>query len=70
VSEITIIITSCPDTGMMVASWDDPRGDGGLTTQAENLSALESNIGEAIETHFEHEELPKLIRLHGARHHH
>lgn len=51
---------------MMVASWDDPRGFGGLTTQAENLSALESNLREAIELHFEPEDLPKLIRLHFA----
>ena len=51
---------------MMVASWDDPSGLGGLTTQAENLAALESNLREAVELHFEPNELPKLIRLHFA----
>ncbi len=65
-SEITVTITSCPDTGTMVASWDDPSGLGGITTQAENLSTLETNLREAVELHFDPEDLPKLIRIHFA----
>jgi hypothetical protein len=47
-----------------VASWDDPEGSGGLTTQAETLGALENNIREAISVHFEPEDIPKQIRIH------
>jgi predicted RNase H-like HicB family nuclease len=38
---------------MLVASWDDPSGLGGLTTQAESLGELEANLREAVEVHFE-----------------
>jgi hypothetical protein len=64
VEEITLSIATCAETGMLVASWNDPRGLGGLTTQAEKLSDLEANIREAIAVHFEPEELPKQVRLH------
>jgi predicted RNase H-like HicB family nuclease len=66
VEEITINITTCQETGMMVASWDDPSGAGGLTAQAENLSELEANLREAIELHFEPDHVPTRIRLHFA----
>ncbi len=61
--DITITI-SCDGTGVLVAHWDDPRGHGGLTTQAERLSDLEANIREAVEVHFDATELPSRIRLH------
>ncbi len=47
--------------------------DGGYTgkalgesifTEADNLKDLKVNIKEAVECHFEKEDLPKLIRLH------
>jgi predicted RNase H-like HicB family nuclease len=64
VEEITITISTCEDTGVLVASWDDPTGSGGLTTQAERLSDLERNIREAVAVHFEPGEQPKHLRLH------
>lgn len=64
--EITITITSCKDTGLLVASWDDPRGHGGLTTQAETIGELEANIREAIDVHFDPDERPERVRLHFA----
>lgn len=64
VEGITISISTCAETGTFVASWDDPRGFGGLTTQAENLSELERNIWEAVSVHFEPDDLPKHVRLH------
>jgi predicted RNase H-like HicB family nuclease len=64
VEQITISVVTCAETGALVASWDDPQGSGGLTTQAETLSELESNIREAISVHFEPDEIPKRIRLH------
>jgi predicted RNase H-like HicB family nuclease len=64
VEEITISVGTCGETGTLVASWDDPGGFGGLTTQAERLSDLERNIREAIAVHFEPDDLPKQVRLH------
>ena len=62
--EITISVATCGETGPLTASWDDPRGLGGLTTQSEKLSDLEDNIREAIAVHFEPDDLPKQVRLH------
>jgi len=64
VEEITITIRTCEESGTLVASWDDPRGLGGLSTQADKLSDLEGNIREAIAVHFEPEEMPRQVRLH------
>ncbi len=64
VEGITVTISTCGETGTLVASWDDPRGFGGLTTQAEKLSELERNIREAIAVHFEPDDIPKQVRLH------
>ena len=62
--QITIRVATCPETGALVASWDDLEGTGGLTTQAETLSELENNIREAISVHFEPDEIPSHIPLH------
>ena len=64
VDEITISISTCEETGVLVASWDDPGGSGGLATQADQFSDLERNIREAVAVHFEPGELPKHLRLH------
>ncbi len=64
VEEIVVTISSCSDTGTLVAAWDDPRGFGGLTTQAQKLSDLETNIREAVAVHFDPGDLPKQVRLH------
>ena len=62
--DITITVSCCEETGVLVASWNDPRGLGGLTTQSDRLSDLEANIREAVEVHFDPSELPSRIRLH------
>jgi predicted RNase H-like HicB family nuclease len=62
VDQITINVETGAESGTLVASWDDPRG-GGLTTQAENLTELEKNIREAIEAHFDSDEIPSRIRI-------
>ncbi len=60
---ITIAVKNCKETGILIASWNDPNGLGGLTTQAHHLPGLEANILEAIEVHFDPEEQPKRIFL-------
>ena len=61
---ITIRVSACEETGTLVASWVDPSGSGGLTTQAGKLGELERNIRDAIAVHFDPEDLPHPVRLH------
>ncbi len=64
VDEVTISISTCEETRVLVASWNDPRGFGGITTQAERLGDLERNIREAVAVHFEPGGLPTHLRIH------
>jgi hypothetical protein len=48
--------------GVLVASWDDPKG-GGITTQANGLSALMKAIQKAVRCHFEGRVPPKRAQL-------
>lgn len=66
VEGITIRISACDVTGTLVASWDDPRGFGGLTTQAGTLGDLERNIRDAIAVHFKPDDVPTQVKLHFA----
>jgi predicted RNase H-like HicB family nuclease len=61
--EILFRIESCAETGVFVATWDDPAG-GGITTQAATLSELSQQLRDAVQCHFEPEEQPARIRLH------
>jgi len=62
--EITFQVNGCEDSGWLVASWDDPRGEGGITTQAKDLRDLQDQVMEATQCHFEPEQAPRQIRLH------
>ena len=62
--EITLIVERDEDSGGYVASWDDPQGHGGITTQGKDLNELQANIREAVGCHFGRAKLPRGIRLH------
>ena len=62
--EIVIVVETCQETGQLIASWDDPSGNGGLTTQARDLKELQTQVDEAVHCHFDDRELPKTIRFH------
>ena len=62
--EITFQISRCEDSGWLVASWDAPDGQGGITTQAKDLKELQEQILDATQCHFEQAHLPRRIRLH------
>jgi predicted RNase H-like HicB family nuclease len=47
----TIKVEQDEETGVFVASWDDPSG-GGITTQADTLEELDGAVREAIRCHF------------------
>jgi predicted RNase H-like HicB family nuclease len=50
--EITLTVDRDEDSGWFVASWDAPRGKGGITTQGRDLRELQDNIKEAVRCHF------------------
>jgi predicted RNase H-like HicB family nuclease len=62
--EITLTVERDEESGGYVASWDEPQGKGGITTQGQDLSELQANIREAVQCHFESKKAPKVIRLH------
>ncbi len=63
-NEITLTVERDAESGFYVASWDDPQGNGGITTQGKDLNELEANIREAVQCHFDRDQTPKVIRLH------
>ena len=64
--EITFTVSPCEDTGVLVASWDDPSGKGGITTQGEDLRELQEMVKDAAIGYFEAAgvPVPPRVRLH------
>jgi len=62
--EITFNVERDEENGWLIASWDAPRGQGGITTQGKDLLELEQNVREAVRCQFENGKLPGRIRLH------
>ena len=63
--EIVIVVETCQETGQLIASWDDPSGNGGLTTQTRDLKELQVQVDDAVHCHhFDDHEMPKTIRFH------
>ena len=63
-SEITFNVERCEETGVLVASWDEPDQQGGITTQGYDLGELQKMIQEAVLCHFGKGKTPQSIRLH------
>ena len=59
----TVKVEQDEETGVFVASWDDPQG-GGITTQADSLEELYGAVREAIRCHFENRTAPRKVSLH------
>lgn len=64
--EITLTVERDEERGWFVASWDAPRGKGGITTQGRDLRELQDNVREAVRCHFGNGKTPPRIRLHFA----
>jgi hypothetical protein len=62
--EITFTVEKDDESEMLVASWDDPSGNGGITTQGADLKGLQEMVSEAVRCHFEEQERPRKVRLH------
>ena len=52
-TEIIFEVERDAENGWLTASWDAPRGQGGISTQGKDLSELEHNVREAVRCHFE-----------------
>ena len=62
--EITLKVERDEESGCYAASWDAPRGKGGITTQGRDLRELEANAREAVACYFDEGKAPRSIRLH------
>ena len=63
-SEITFTVERCEDSGVLVASWDEPSGQGGITTQGCDLRELQDMVQDAVRCHFDADDKPRVVRLH------
>ena len=63
-SELTFNVERCEETGVLVASWDDPNGKGGIATQGKDLNELQEMVRDAVRCHFGGTNSPSNIRLH------
>jgi len=61
---ILIVVDSCADSGHLVASWDEPSGNGGISTQASDLPELQEHVDDAVRCNFEPASMPKSIPFH------
>ena len=62
--EITFVVEKDEESDVLVASWDDASGQGGITTQGADLKELQETVGEAVRAHFDEAERPARVRLH------
>jgi hypothetical protein len=49
---------------MLIASWDAPANEGGITTQGRDLRELQEQVSDAIRCHFGERSIPQKIRFH------
>jgi predicted RNase H-like HicB family nuclease len=61
---ITLTVEPCPETGGYVARWDDPSGQGGITTQGDSIRELELMVADAVNAYFDPGLAPTQVRLH------
>ena len=61
--EITLTVDQDEESGWLVASWDEPSGKGGITTQGKDLRELQQMVKDAVLCHFGKGKAPKSIRL-------
>lgn len=64
-TEITLQVEPCRETGGYVARWDDPRS-GGITTQGDTLEELHAMVADAVRGYLEPGQHPRRVRLHFA----
>jgi hypothetical protein len=53
VDEIVFQVGVSEESGILIASWDDPSGNGGITTQGQDLRELQDQVEDAVRCHFD-----------------
>ncbi len=61
-SEIIFVVEEAPEGGFVARSLGEA-----IFTEADDLTALEANIRDAVRCHFDEGRAPKVIRLHFVR---
>ena len=66
VPEITYTVERNEHSSLLVASWDDPSGRGGITTQGEDLRELQDMVKDAATGYFRAAgvPVPSRVKLH------
>jgi len=59
-----MVVERCADSGNLVASWDEPSGNGGKSTREVDLRERQEHVDDAVRCHFEPGSMPKSIRFH------
>ena len=62
--EITFVVEKDEDSDVLVASWDDPIGSGGIATQGADLKELQEMVADAVRCYFDDADRPARVRLH------
>jgi hypothetical protein len=64
--ELTFTVDRDEEEGSFVASWDDPSGKGGITTQGGDLRELQDMVIDAVTGYFQAAGVPapSRVRLH------
>jgi hypothetical protein len=62
--EITFQVKRDEESGILVAWWDDSDGEGGITTQGQDLRDLQQQVTEAGAVHFDDDVAPRRMRVH------
>lgn len=62
--EIVLQVVWEEEPGRLIATWDEPDGQGGITTQGEDLRDLQEQVKDAVSAYFDEGGAPRRIRLH------
>ena len=61
--EIVFQVETSEESGVLIASWDAPAGQGGITTQGRDLRELQEQVTDAVRCHFDIPKATSRFRL-------
>ena len=63
VREILFNVEQDEESSVFIASWDEPKGKGGITTQGRDLTELQAMVREAVLCHFKRADAPNRFQF-------
>ena len=63
VDEIVFQVEVSADSGILVASWDAPSGNGGITTQGQDLRELQDQVEDAVRCHLDQRKMDVTLQI-------